>query len=203
LPSLIVTSKATIRKEIRARRQSLSETERRFAAAGVLQQLRKISCFRIANKVSVYLANDGELPLELVVDFLWTRNKRVFLPVLFGRKSRLMHFARFAKDSRFKLNRFGILEPDLPIRRQLKPQNMDVILMPLVAFDRAGNRLGMGGGFYDKTFAYLRNRRRWYKPHLIGIAYDLQEVNSLPGDKWDVPPDYIVTESKTIKVSKR
>lgn len=196
-------SKAAIRREIRAQRRQLSVGEQQLAAKQVLLQLRKISSFIIAQRLAVYLANDGELPLDKVVDHIWGRKKQSYLPVLFGRKSRIMHFAHFHPKSRFKLNRYGIMEPAIKIRRQLKPQQLDLVLMPLVAFDSSGNRLGMGGGFYDKTFSYLRRRNSWRKPKLIGIAYDFQQVDALPDDPWDVPVDYIVTESKVMKVAKR
>ena len=198
-----MNSKSSIRREIRAQRRQLPEDDQLIAASYVLRQLRRLPIFLHANRVSVYLANDGELALDKAVDFLWARKKQTFLPVLFGRKSRLMHFARFHEKSIFKLNRFGILEPNIKIRRQLKPQQLDLVLLPLVAFDCNGNRIGMGGGFYDKTLSYLSHRKTWRKPKLIGIAYDFQEVENLPDDPWDVPLDYIVTESRSIKVENK
>jgi len=198
-----LNSKSSIRQEIRAQRRQLPELDRLYAASAVLTQLRRIPVFLKARNISVYLANDGELSLDQVVDSIWQRKKRAYLPVLFGRKSRIMHFARFHEKTIFKLNRFGILEPNIKIKRQLKPHQLDLVLMPLVAFDINGNRIGMGGGFYDKTFSYLRNRNSWRKPKLIGIAYDFQEVESLPDDPWDIPLDFIVTESRSIKVDKK
>ena len=87
---------------------------------------------------------------------------------------------------------FGIQEPaGGPIRAA---RNLDIILTPLVAFDSAGNRIGMGGGYYDRTFAFLKRRTTWRKPKLIGIAFGLQEVDAVPVDTWDVPLDGILTE---------
>lgn len=197
-----MSSKKKIRLGIRQQRQALSEVQQRDAGADVLTQLRKIPFFIRANKISVYLANDGELPLDYIVDFCWIRNKFCYLPVLFGKNTRRMHFAPFAADSSLVMNSYGIPEPDVKIKNQLKPQQLDLILLPLVAFDANGNRLGMGGGFYDKTFEFLRRRKIWRKPKLVGVAYDFQQVENLPTDKWDVPLDYIVTETRIIKIAR-
>lgn len=157
----------------------------------------------LAHRVCIYMANDGEMPLQNIANFLWSRKRQAVLPVLFGRRSRIMHFAPYHQNTRFKLNRFGIPEPAIKIRNLLKQQELDLVLMPLVGFDCNGNRLGMGGGFYDRTFSYLRHRKCWRKPCLIGIAYDFQEIAELPADNWDVPLDYIVTQTRIIKVKEK
>lgn len=100
-----------------------------------------------------------------------------------------------------KPNQYGISEPDIPISHQLKPIELDIVLMPLVAFDLNGNRLGMGGGFYDRSFSFLMRRKSNKKPRLIGVAYDFQEIETLDSDSWDVPLDAVVTESRLIKIS--
>ena len=92
-------------------------------------------------------------------------------------------------------NRFGIPEPDLPAASRCPVLALDLVLVPLVAFDEAGNRLGMGGGFYDRTFRYLRHRTCWRRPHLVGIAYDAQRVPAIDARRWDVPLDAVVTET--------
>ncbi len=192
-------TKKSIRQKIRAQRRQLTAIQRQSAGLEVLRQLRRLPGFLTCKKIGAYIANDGELPLDYVVDFFWERKKNSYLPALFGKNTRLMHFGHFSKNSQFTLNRYGIPEPSSHIRRQLKPQQLDLVLLPLVAFDANGNRLGMGGGFYDKTFAYLRRRTNWRKPKLIGIAYDFQEAEHLPSEPWDVPLDYIVTQSRIIK----
>ena len=93
-------------------------------------------------------------------------------------------------------NEFGIPEPLLRSRRVTAITRLDLVLTPLVGFDEQGNRLGMGGGFYDRSFAYLRQRQRWRKPHLLGVAFELQNCEQgLPHQQWDVPLDGVVTES--------
>jgi 5-formyltetrahydrofolate cyclo-ligase len=118
--------------------------------------------------------------------------KQLYLPVLRGPR---LWFMPFGSQTRLVSNRFGILEPDTPAGARCAPQALDIVLAPLVAFDDRGRRLGMGGGYYDRTFAYLLNRQHWRRPRLIGIAYDLQRVPALVARKWDVPLDGIATES--------
>jgi 5-formyltetrahydrofolate cyclo-ligase len=92
-------------------------------------------------------------------------------------------------------NCFGIPEPAGASGRWLRGAELDVVLAPLVAFDRAGHRLGMGGGFYDRTFRFVVRRAEWRRPWIIGLAYDFQRVDALPVERWDVPLHAVVTES--------
>ena len=199
-------SKQQIRKNIRQQRRALTPREREVANVGVYNNLKKYSPFFRSNNVACYLANDGEVSLYRVIDALWLRKKTVCLPVLFGFGNasfgkRIMHFASYDKNSCMKPNQYGISEPDIPISHQLKPIELDIVLMPLVAFDLNGNRLGMGGGFYDRSFSFLMRRKSNKKPRLIGVAYDFQEIETLDSDSWDVPLDAVVTESRLIKIS--
>ena len=207
--SLNQQTKQQIRKDIRKKRQSLSPQACLFAGHGIYDNLKKYSPFFRADRVACYLANDGEVSLTPVMDALWQRKKTACLPVLFGFGSnsgsgfrgRQMHFAPYYSDSIMQNNQYGIAEPDIAIRNQLKPMSLDIVLMPLVAFDLKGNRLGMGGGYYDRSFSFLMRRKAGRKPKLIGVAYDFQEVDSLSCDSWDVPLDAVVTESRLIKFS--
>lgn len=148
--------------------------------------------FKRSRRVGCYLAHDGEMDLTPLIKRLWKMNKTVYLPVL--RRQRLW-FLPFAAHTPLANNRFGIPEPVAPPEARCTPQVLDLVLMPLVAFDNEGHRLGMGGGFYDRTFAYRLHRRHWIRPHLIGVAYDLQRVPVLPTRPWDVPMDGVATES--------
>lgn len=210
-------SKQQIRKEIRQKRQSLPPLACEVAGLGVYENLKKYSPFFRANKVACYLANDGEVSLAPVIEALWQRKKMACLPVLFGFGSgpgpgpgpssssgfgnRLMHFAPYVSGSPMLDNQYGIPEPDIAIRHQIKPMGLDIVLMPLVAFDQQGNRLGMGGGYYDRSFSFLKRGKSSRRPRLIGVAYDFQEIEKLASDSWDVPLDAVVTESRLIKIS--
>jgi 5-formyltetrahydrofolate cyclo-ligase len=140
--------------------------------------------------VACYLANDGELDPALLVRRLRSGSREVYLPVLDGP---MLRFAPWAEGETLRRNRFGIPEP--PRRGHARGTiGLDVILVPLVAFDDAGNRLGMGGGFYDRTLARLARRRAWRRPRLVGVAYGFQQVQALPARSWDVPLCGVVTD---------
>ena len=105
-----------------------------------------------------------------------------------------MWFAPYASEDTLKANRYGIPEPNCHANEWIEPHQLDLVLMPLVGFDSEGNRLGMGGGYYDRSFAFLTQPGSIQKPHLLGIAHELQRVDTLPHEAWDVPMNAVVTE---------
>lgn len=157
---------------------------KRIAASLRLRRARRVAC---------YLANDGEMDAGPVMDFLRSIGRQVFLPVLHGDA---LWFLPYDEDTPLKPNRFGIPEPYLSARARCPAREIDVVLMPLVAFDSSGNRLGMGGGYYDRTFSYLKARTVWRRPLLIGIAYEFQHIANLPAQPWDIPLDGVVTDKQ-------
>jgi 5-formyltetrahydrofolate cyclo-ligase len=192
-----VTSPATrnaLRQELRARRQELSTPEQTHAAHLLATHIVTTRLYRVSRRIAVYLPNDGEIDPVPLMARIWEMHKTCYLPIL----SRLRHdrlwFAPFTQDTPLTANRFGILEPATPARTWVRAQELDLILMPLVGFDTHGNRLGMGGGFYDKSLAFLRHRRLWRKPHLIGLAHDFQRVPKLDACDWDVPLQAVATD---------
>ncbi len=120
-------------------------------------------------------------------------DKTCYLPVIDTLGENKLWFAPFSRCSKLKYNRFGIPEPRVPKRHRVRAQSLDLLLTPLVAFDMDGNRLGMGGGFYDRTLAFLNRRQCWFKPHVIGIGYDFQKTTGLIRQPWDVPLHGVVT----------
>lgn len=130
-----------------------------------------------------------------IIERCWACGKHVYLPVLSSDRHGRLEFARYLPDSRMLPNRFNIPEPQVVPGSLVSARALDLALTPLVGFDSTGGRLGMGGGYYDRTFAFLRNRRHWKKPHLIGLAYDFQRVSHLERKAWDVPLEAVVTET--------
>ena len=100
-------------------------------------------------------------------------------------------------------NRYGIPEPRVPRSRWVRAAMLDLILVPLVAFDRAGGRLGMGGGYYDATLAFLHHRHHWLKPRIVGAAFAFQELPAVPQEPWDVSLTAIVTERGVVTMPER
>jgi 5-formyltetrahydrofolate cyclo-ligase len=143
------------------------------------------------------LANDGEIDPSTIVDICLKSSKKCFLPVIHPSKINRLHFARYRQNSQLIANRFGILEPSLRTTKMVPPWSLDLILMPLVGFDRRGNRLGMGGGFYDRTLAFTA-RGQHPAPRLVGLAYSFQELESISPQIWDIPVDHIITEQEII-----
>jgi len=152
--------------------------------------------FKTSKRIACYLPNDGEMSLQLVINQAWKMDKACYLPVLNKLNNRQLLFAHYDTNSSLRKNKFGIPEPVISPRDSFHPLNLDLVLVPLVAFDRSGNRLGMGGGFYDRTLAFLRQRKKWLRPRIYGVAYEFQQVNSIKANAWDIPLHGVLTEIK-------
>lgn len=188
------TDKSDLRQKLRARRRALSADEQHQAARRLAVNLTGTRLFLTSRRVACYLPHDGEIDSAPVIEHIRRLRKILYLPVL----SRLSHdrlwFAEAGPKTKFVPNRFGIPEPVVKSRDLVRAQELDLILLPLVGFDDQGNRLGMGGGFYDRSLEFLRHRQHWRKPHLLGIAYDFQRINGLAADPWDVPLQGVITD---------
>ena len=183
--------KPSLRREMRARRRALSAAEAQAAS----QRLRKLALHhRLLRhaRIGFYLPLSEEIDLlPLLNSALWA-DRACFLPVVPQRQARRLWFSRIGPSDAWYRNRFGIYEHGS--RDRVRAQQLDILFVPLVAFDAQGNRLGMGGGFYDASLAYLCHRRVFRKPKLIGVAYDFQRVASLPCEDWDVPLQAVLTD---------
>ncbi|MDX1443430.1 MAG: 5-formyltetrahydrofolate cyclo-ligase [Gammaproteobacteria bacterium] len=188
-----MSDRQDLRKAMRARRAALSPEERAAASAAVAKHLLRLPAFQRADRVGAYLAVNGEIDLAPVIEACWERGKTVALPVLHGQH---LEFLEYTPDTPMLTNRFGIPEPDPAAARALPSRFLNIVLAPLVAFDTAGGRLGMGGGFYDRSFAFLQRRQYWMRPAFIGMAYEFQRVDALPTEPWDVPLHGVVTDAQ-------
>jgi 5-formyltetrahydrofolate cyclo-ligase len=186
---------AGLRRQMRSQRRALSAHEQRLASAMALSRILGHPLFLRARHIALFLPNDGEIDISELLPTAWGMRKHCYLPILASPGQRLV-FAPMEKDSRLELNRYGIPEP-IANRRQLRqPRQLDLVLTPLVAFDAQGNRIGMGGGYYDRSFAFLRRHQHWRRPHLLGVAHDFQRVEQLPRQPWDVPLDGVFTDQR-------
>ena len=191
-----ITGNPRLRKTVRERRRRLSAAEQLQASACMCGQVCRHSLFRNARRIAVYLANDGEIDPAGIMQLAWEQGKEVYLPVLVPVGADRLWFARFRPDTPLVLNRFGIPEPHPRHWQPVKPLALDLIITPLVAFDDHGNRLGMGGGYYDRTFEFMNRRQHWHKPRLLGTAYAFQQVARLDARPWDIPLTAIATENE-------
>lgn len=187
------------RRELRQRladqRQALPPAERIAAAQGLRRSLEQLPEYFTDARVAGYWASHGELPLNLVIPPLAARGQQFLLPVL-GAGKRL-RFAPWTAGDAVQANRHGIPEPVAPLEL-LEPFQLDLVLVPVLGFDRRGNRLGHGGGYYDRSFAFLNDQVRPTEPLLVGIAYAFQELPEIDEQEWDVPLDFVATERELI-----
>ncbi|KAB0504297.1 MULTISPECIES: 5-formyltetrahydrofolate cyclo-ligase [Pseudomonas] len=183
-----------LRRMLRKARRALTPSQQREASRGLYKQLAQHPLFRRAKHISLYLPNDGEIDPRLLMRAAQRRGKAIYLPVLSAWPRTKMVFQRIRPGEKFKPNRFRIPEPRHNIARQRKVWALDLVLLPLVGFDDVGGRLGMGGGFYDRSLAYLARRKNWRKPTLLGLAHECQKVQRLAQASWDVPLQGTVTD---------
>lgn len=188
------------RRELRERRRALTPAHQHHASLSVLRHLMKLPQFMRAHHIALYMASDGELDPGVIAQQLWKMDKHTYLPVLRPGKNKSLWFVEYTANSVLIPNRYGIPEPDQRQAHRLPATLLDVVLMPLVGFDKAGNRLGMGGGFYDTTFAF-KQQKGAAKPYLIGLAHACQEVESLHADPWDIPLFAIATDTAMLTVA--
>ena len=187
----------TLRRQLRNARRSLPAIERHHHTQAILSHILASRLFSSARDIAIYLPNDGEVDISLLAQSIWGLKKRCFLPVLGLRNRQRLWFLPYRRETQFSHNRFGIPEPLHARHERSKPiQSLDLILMPLVGFDNEGNRLGMGGGFYDRSLSFRHQRQFWKKPRLVGVAFECQRVKKLDFKPWDVPLDGIVTEKQ-------
>lgn len=210
-------SNSDLRKQLRQARNALSHQQQIEHAASACQHLlaylpeffppeflaepRPQNAPNSPVKISAFLSQDGELGTQPLITALWQQaHLQVYLPALETQPDWHMGFSRYTPDSRMKPNplAFGIPEPDEPLHAHLHGAQLDIVIMPLVGFDQQGNRLGMGGGYYDRTFAF-KHQQPNARPKLIGWAHSCQQVAQLHAQPWDVPLDAIVTEKGVIR----
>jgi 5-formyltetrahydrofolate cyclo-ligase len=191
-PASAAFSLPALRRELRAARRQIGRAERRTAAAALARRLAVLPAFQRARRVAAYWPADGELDPRPALALAHMLGKACYLPVLCPLRDGHLHFAPWWPGAPLVCNRYGIPEPACPRRRWLAPRMLDLALVPLVGFDDTGNRLGMGGGYYDRSFAFTR-RPSWRRPRLVGVAFDGQRVAGLPRRGWDVALDAVLT----------
>ncbi len=191
----MISSRASIRQTMRRQRRELPPEQRRRAATLLARHLASSPLVLRSRRIGCYMANDGEMELQPLMRRLRQMEKECYLPVIDPLGRNRLWFAHYREGDRMRNNRYGIPEPAGRLRQVIHTWALDLLLLPLVAFDNTGNRLGMGGGYYDRTLAHLRLRRFWHSPRLLGVAFGFQRLARLDAAPWDIPLDMVATES--------
>ena len=181
----------TLRAQLRQARRALDAPTRLAAAETLAGQLLQLPFAPARGLVAGYWAGDGEIALHR-----WQMQlppqQTYCLPVLHGK---LLRFAPWRPGQPLAANRYGIPEPDVDPAQALPPEEMALVVAPLTGFDAHCRRLGMGGGWYDRSFAF--RQRRSAPPWLVGVGFAAQQVPALPVEDWDVAVDALCTEQAT------
>lgn len=185
-PTAIAQQKAALRQKIRQQRRSLSYLQQQQANHKLGLALARHPLVKRTQHIALYKGFDNEID-PWAFHHCWSSNKQLYLPVLHPNGSHHLYFLPACPP--WRSNRYGITEPSLDTHRPVHLNQLDLILMPLLAFDNSGNRLGAGGGFYDRTLAL----RSWQKrPYQLGVAYHFQRAQQLPHEAWDQPLDDVI-----------
>ncbi|AHG60364.1 5-formyltetrahydrofolate cyclo-ligase [Buchnera aphidicola] len=185
-------NRKNIRKYMRFMRQSLTITQKYNESIKISKVACNCSFIYNAKNIAVFLPFDGEINTYPFIKKLWLNKKKVFLPVINSIKNKKLSFVRFSSYSILYRNQYNIFEPFFSAKDIISISNLDVVIVPLVAFDKQGSRLGMGGGFYDVCL------KDWKKEKFfpIGFSYDFQLVNNIPQQHWDISLPIILTPNK-------
>ncbi|OAJ92256.1 5-formyltetrahydrofolate cyclo-ligase [Vibrio bivalvicida] len=187
-------SRQDFRTRIRHKRNQLNSDVQHLAGLDLIKQFSRLPELSQAHHIALYLTTDGELETMPLIEWLWQQGKKTYLPVIHPFSKGHLLFLHYDRTTPMVLNRYSIPEPKLAQSQILPAKSLDLICTPLVGFDSRGHRLGMGGGYYDRTL------EPWFKtgkgPIPIGLAHDCQHVEQLPIASWDVPLPKVVTPTK-------
>lgn len=161
----------------------MSDTERERQSRIIADRFLRSPWFLSASNIGIYLPADDEVDTKEIISRAWRAQKNIFVPII-DRHYR-MNFSPLRPDTQLRKNHYGLFEP--VTTEYISARQLQVVVCPLVAFDDDGNRIGMGGGFFDRSFAFLRQRRSYLQPKLIGVAFACQRVEKIPANPWDTP----------------
>ena len=173
-------------------RRNLSAEQRAELSELICNRVIKSGIFFSSHAIGCYLPMYDEVDTYPIIERAWRANKRIFVPVL--RKGGKMLFCELHPETTLEKNRYDVWEP--VDGEFLSPRKLDIAIAPTVAFDKDNNRIGMGGGYFDRCFAYLRHRTSWFHPKLIGLAFECQKVEKITPNPWDIRLYRVVTERR-------
>ena len=183
-----------LRTRIKQKREQLSSENVNQLGDAIFRNLLDSNILEDKSRIAIYCSVNNEVATMQIIKHLWTKDKELFLPII---KSNQLVFGSYKSGDNLSNNKFDIPEPTTQREELITADVLDLVIVPLVAFDSDCNRLGMGGGYYDRALAFKKTSSKTSSPLLIGLAYELQKVNILEMNSWDIPMDGIISESKT------
>lgn len=183
-----------LRTRIKQKREQLSSENVNQLGDAIFRNLLDSNILEDKSRIAIYCSVNNEVATMQIIKHLWTKDKELFLPII---KSNQLVFGSYKSGDNLSNNKFDIPEPTIQREELITADVLDLVIVPLVAFDSDCNRLGMGGGYYDRALAFKKTSSKTSSPLLIGLAYELQKVNILEMNSWDIPMDGIISESKT------
>jgi len=192
IPQLLPPTKL-LRHKMRTQRRRLNAVEQATAARKVYDQLCNHPIIKDSNTIAGYLSSDHEISMLSWFHRAWHLSQECYLPIVLHQK---LAFGHFTQQTTLHCNQWKILEPAFNALKAIDITQLDVAILPVVAFNLNGYRLGRGAGYYDRTFSSLLKHPRPNKPYLIGLAYEFQKTNLFEAHIWDVPLNEVITETK-------
>ncbi len=183
-----------LRTRIKEKRGQLSSDNVGRLGEAIFRNILDSNILNDKKRIAIYYSVKNEVTTKQIIKHLWAENKELFLPII--QLNQLM-FGPYKSGDTLSKNKFGIPEPVTRTEDLIAADILDLVIVPLVAFDSNCNRLGMGGGYYDRALAFKQTSSKTHSPLLIGLAYELQKVNALEINSWDIPMDGIISETKT------
>lgn len=199
--------KADLRRQLRAIRKSVSEKTRRHAGQALVRHALRHRLLAANKRIGFYIPANGEIDILPLLNRAYAMGVECFLPIVPARGRLKMWFSRLEHQPHlphhWRLNRFGIPEYHAPLGLRMRGSGLQRVFMPMLGFDTRGYRIGMGGGYYDASLAFLSSRKAWRRPALVGVAFAVQQAELIPNDPWDVPLDGILTERGLLRLRHR
>lgn len=189
----------SLRNELKTKRKAISSEQQIQHAKNVAFHFISHNLLSTHQHIAGYVSVNGELDPSDIRNYIWQENRHFYLPFIDTASPNTLLFIKYQANDHLQPNQYGIPQPIYDAKKILPAALLDLVLTPLVGFDLLGNRLGMGVGFYDRTFAFMQNSQL-QKPCLIGLAHECQQVMQLAKQPWDVPLHGIITENNYYKI---
>lgn len=190
-------SKTESRKKFREIRRQIPLAYRKSAEDAAANILMQENIFLQSNHIACYFSFADEFDATPIMEMIWQSKKNCYLPVLTPEKT--LKFFSYQKGDALQKNRYSIMEP--VNTKEIPAEELDIVIVPLIAFDLSGNRLGTGGGYYDKTFSFLQ-KNPGIKPLMIGLGFAAQQAELLLREEWDIQLDAVLTEKNLFNINK-